>query len=99
MPRPEGEAPNYLVLHASESQTLFRFQRLDHHKLTHRTFIEKLDAAADFGEKGIVLTAANIEPRLHPRTSLPDDDRPPWNNLSPESLETQTLRIRIATVS
>ena len=80
-------------LRAAQSSTrrgleiLFRFQGLDHHKLAHRTFVEEFNTAADLGEKRIVLATTNIQPGLHSRTSLPDDDRPAGNHLSPESLE------------
>ena len=59
----------------------------------YRTFVEKLNPAADLGEQRIVLATTHIQARLNPRTALADDDRPTGNNLSPESLETQTLRI------
>jgi len=87
------------IVHTAGSKILFRFQRLDHHKLAHRTFVEKFDPAADLSEERVVLATTHIQARLHPRTALTDDDRPAGNDLSPESLETQTLRIRVATVS
>jgi len=89
MPRAEGnEARAAQIVHTARSEILFRFQGLDHHKLAHRTFVEKFDTAADLGEESIVLATTYVQAWLHPRTTLPDDDRPAGNNLSPKGFET-----------
>src|SRR5712692_2893818 len=78
---------------------LLRFQRLDHHELAHGALVHELDAAADLGKKSVVLTSADVEPRLHPRAALPHDDGAARDNLSTKSLKAQALRIGVATVA
>jgi hypothetical protein len=77
----------------------FRFDRFHGHELTHRSFVEKLDATADLGEKRIVFAAADVETGLHASASLPHDDRPSWYNLPAERLEPQPLCVGVAAVS
>jgi hypothetical protein len=84
----------------SAKQRLFGCDEwLNHHKLAHAALIQKLDAAGDLGKQSVILAATDIQSGLHPRPTLPDDDRPTRNNLSAKRLKAQPLRIRIAPVS
>src|SRR5580698_9483576 len=69
------------------------FDRLDHDKLTHRTFIQELNPPRNLGEKRVVFSAADIEPRLHASAALPDDDRSARHNLPAKRLEPKPLSI------
>jgi len=82
-------------------QCLLDFDRLglDHHKLPHRSLVEKLDASRDLREKRVVFAAANIQPRLNPRAPLSDNDRAARHQLSAKSLKPKPLRVRVAPVS
>src|SRR5579872_2387023 len=55
---------------------LLRFQGFDHHEFAHLAPVFETNVAGDLGKQGVVLTAANVEPRLHARAALPHDDRP-----------------------
>ena len=79
--------------------TLLRFQRFDHDELAHRTFVQEFDAAADFGEEGVVLAAADVEAGFDPRAALAHDDGAARDDLSAKSLEAQPLRVGVASVS
>jgi hypothetical protein len=74
------------------------FYGLDHDELAHGAAIHELDASRDLREQGVVFAAADVQPRLHPRTPLPHDDGPAGHNLSSKSLKSQTLRVRVAPV-
>jgi hypothetical protein len=78
---------------------LFRFGGFDHHKFPHRTFVEELDAAGDLGKQSVVLAAADVEPRLHARSTLTNDNGAARHELPAERFESKPLRVRIAPVS
>ena len=78
---------------ARHSKLLLYFHRLDHHELAHLSLVQEFDAARDLGEEGVIFAAADVQPRLHPRAALPDDDCPAGHQLPAECLESKPLRI------
>src|SRR5262252_5033062 len=76
-----------------------QFDRLDHDKLSHRSLVEELDPSGDLGEQSIVLAAPYVQPGLHPRAALANNDRSAGDDLSAECLESQSLRVRVAPVT
>ena len=69
------------------------FHRLDHYKLAHRTLVQELDSAGNFGEERIVFAAADIEARLDARATLPHNDGSAGNQLPAERFHAQPLRV------
>ena len=59
----------------------------------------KSDAAGDFREDRVVLSATSVEAGLEATTTLPHDDRTAWDQIAVVSLDTEALRIGIAAVS
>ena len=78
---------------------LRRLDRLDHDVLTHRTAVFEDNAASNLREKSIVFAATDVQAGLHPRATLPHDDRTAGHYLSAECLEAKPLRVRIAAIS
>src|SRR4029077_7746722 len=75
------------------------FDRLDHHVLTHRAPVHKLDAAGDLRKQGVVFAAADVQAGLHTRAALAHDDGSAGRHLPAECLEAKPLRVGIAPVS
>jgi hypothetical protein len=59
----------------------------------------KLYRAVNLGEKGMVLTHADINPRLEYRASLANDDVSRPDNLTSEPFHAKPLRLTVSTVS
>src|SRR5262249_12462172 len=62
-------------LEKREQLALGGFDRLHHHELSHRPFVEELDAPGDLGKKSVIFAAPDVQPGLYPRASLPNNDR------------------------
>ena len=100
-PQPEGEADVRVVQvrvvrapsPARQRKILLRGERFDHHILAHLTAILKHNPARDLGKQRIVLAAADVQPRLHPRTPLPHDNRAAGHKLPAKGFEAEPLRI------
>src|SRR5258708_37295181 len=91
-----GFAPVHRV-----TRNLLRFDSLglDHHKLSHRSLVEELDASRDLGEESVVFAASDVQSGLHPCAALADDDRAACHHVPAESLKAKPLRVRVAPVS
>jgi hypothetical protein len=87
-PQPEGEALQ-TACHGRprNEKNLLHSDGLNHHVLTQLTPILEHDPARDLGKQRIVLAPANVQPRLHPRPPLPNDNRSAGNQLPAKSLK------------
>ena len=75
------------LAHVAMPKTLFHSDGLDHHVLPQLAPVFEHDPARDLGKQGIVLAAADIQARLHPRAPLPHDNRAAGNQLPAKSLK------------
>src|ERR1700730_2394634 len=101
-PQPEGEACDAGAARTADlptAQTLLDFHGLDHDKLAHRTLVQELDAPGDLSEESVVFAAADIQPGLHPRATLPNNDGAAGHDLPAECLKPKPLRVRIAAIA
>jgi hypothetical protein len=78
---------------------LLRFQRLDHYELAHLAAVFELDPPADLREQSVIAASAYIQAWFHSCPALADNNCPARHNLPAESFESQSLRVRVATVS
>src|ERR1041385_157624 len=79
------------------SSSLLRWINAD--ELPGSTFVFKLDDAVDQSEQRIVLAAADVVAGLPLRTALPRDDVAAEHFLAAKFLQTQALRLRVATIT
>jgi hypothetical protein len=82
-----------------ELEMLLRFERLNHHELTHLSAVHEFDAACDFGEERVVFAFADIQSWLHAGAALADNDGAAGDKLSAERLKAKPLRVGVASVS
>src|SRR5215831_13220394 len=68
-----------------------RLDRLDHDELAQRAAIGELDPPRNLGKERIVLAAAHVQPGLHARTALPNDDGAAGDDLSAKRFEAEPL--------
>ena len=61
--------------------------------------IAKFHNSVNLGEERVVPSAPNVEAWEEPRSALPDQDAPARDELPGESLDTQSLGMRVASVS
>src|SRR6476620_11796263 len=59
----------------------------------------ELDDGGDLGVEGVVLPLADVDAGEETGAALPDDDRAPRHQLSPEALDAQVLRVGVAAVA
>jgi hypothetical protein len=78
---------------------IFGFDGLYHYVFAQRASVLELDAAADFGEEGIVFASAYVQAGLYAGAALADDDGASGDDLSSECLKAEPLGIRIAAVT
>ena len=55
--------------------------------------------SVNLGEKRVVLSSPNVKAWVEPRSALPDQDAPARDELPGESLDAQSLGMRVASVS
>src|SRR5947209_9392827 len=58
-----------------------------------RTFVHKLDHAADLGEEGVILAASYVGPRLNASAALPHNNGAAGDKLPAEGFYAQPLRV------
>ena len=75
------------------SDSLFRFDWLDHDELAHGSPVLENDLAGNLGEKSVVFAAANIEAGFYTRAPLTHDDRAAGDDLSAECFESKPLGV------
>jgi hypothetical protein len=73
--------------------------RLNLDEAAEATAITEANLAGDHGEKRVVAAAADTHARPPARATLPHDDRPSVNKLAITTLDAETLRVRIPSVS
>ena len=78
---------------------LLHLHRLDHDELAHLSLVQELDTSGDLGEKRVIFAATDVQPGLHARTALSDDDGTAGHDLPAECLKAEPLRVRVAAIS
>src|SRR6476660_6782563 len=75
-----------------------RLCRLDRDDAAVAASIVEPHHARDFGEKRVVLAAADVRAGKELRAALPDEDRAARDELAAEALHAEPLRVRVAAV-
>jgi len=73
--------------------TLFHFERLDHHELAHGAFVCELDASRDLGKESVIFAPADVQAGFHTGAALADDDASTGYDLPAKCLKAKPLRV------
>src|SRR5580658_10778879 len=74
------------------------FHRKDADELSVSALVFEADHARDERKQRIILRAADVLPRLIARSALANQNAAAGHNLTPESLDTEALPVRVASV-
>ena len=75
------------------------FYRLDGDESASTALVFKLNDARDLGEKRVVLANPDIDARLEPCATLPDENRSARHDLARKTLHAKPLRMAVAAIS